>query len=282
MLDGDDGRHEDHRAGRGLPASWAGRSRIRARRRCIISGSTSTASTASTCRWRCAPDRLEQALRALPALGFRGCNLTIPHKQAALAIVDRVEPVARRIGAINTIVVAADGSLEGAQHRCLRLSRESARKRAGLGPASGSGGRARRRRRGAGRRGGADRGGGRGDPAGQPHRRRAPSAGPGSRRRPCAGSPCIDWEARGRRAARRAGSWSTRPASAWTGEPPLDLDLGGLPAAAVVVDIVYVPLETGLLAAARAARPPRPSMGSACCCTRAGPGSRRGSARRCG
>src|SRR5580658_1677355 len=58
------------------------------------------------------PERLEQALRALPALGFRGCNLTIPHKQAALAIADRVDPLAHRIGAVNTIVVAADGSLD--------------------------------------------------------------------------------------------------------------------------------------------------------------------------
>ena len=31
------------------------------------------------------PDRLEQALRALPALGFSGCNLTIPHKRTALS-----------------------------------------------------------------------------------------------------------------------------------------------------------------------------------------------------
>ena len=34
------------------------------------------------------PEQLERALRALPALGFRGCNLTLPHKEAALAIVD--------------------------------------------------------------------------------------------------------------------------------------------------------------------------------------------------
>src|SRR6267378_2388584 len=59
------------------------------------------------------PDELVQALRALPALGFRGCNLTIPHKQMALSVVDRVEPLARRIGAMNTVIVAADGSLEG-------------------------------------------------------------------------------------------------------------------------------------------------------------------------
>jgi shikimate dehydrogenase len=58
------------------------------------------------------PENIEEALRALPILGFRGCNLTIPHKQAALAVVDKVEPLARRIGAVNTIIVATDGSLE--------------------------------------------------------------------------------------------------------------------------------------------------------------------------
>src|ERR1700688_2568465 len=59
------------------------------------------------------PEQLAEALRALPVLGFRGCNLTIPHKQMALSIVDRVEPLARRIGAMNTVTVTADGSLEG-------------------------------------------------------------------------------------------------------------------------------------------------------------------------
>src|ERR1700756_3583901 len=59
------------------------------------------------------PNHIERALRALPILGFRGCNLTIPHKQAALSMVDRVEPLAQRIGAVNTIIVSPDGSLEG-------------------------------------------------------------------------------------------------------------------------------------------------------------------------
>src|SRR5215472_9279565 len=59
------------------------------------------------------PQHIEQALRALPILGFRGCNLTIPHKQTAFSVVDRVEPLARRIGAINTIVIGSDGSIEG-------------------------------------------------------------------------------------------------------------------------------------------------------------------------
>src|SRR5258707_4633311 len=58
-------------------------------------------------------DGLRAALRALPALGFSGCNLTIPHKVAALDIVDRIDPMARRIGAVNTIAVAPDGSLDG-------------------------------------------------------------------------------------------------------------------------------------------------------------------------
>ncbi|MFP6747083.1 MAG: shikimate dehydrogenase [Alphaproteobacteria bacterium] len=60
-----------------------------------------------------APENFEAAVRALPKLGFAGCNVTLPHKEAALAAVDSADPAARRIGAVNTIVVAQDGSLEG-------------------------------------------------------------------------------------------------------------------------------------------------------------------------
>lgn len=59
------------------------------------------------------PERIETALRALPVLGFSGCNLTIPHKVAALSVVDRVDALGKRIGAVNTIVVEPDGSLTG-------------------------------------------------------------------------------------------------------------------------------------------------------------------------
>jgi len=59
------------------------------------------------------PRDLGAALRALPVLGFAGCNLTIPHKEPALALLDRVDAVATRIGAVNTIIVGADGALEG-------------------------------------------------------------------------------------------------------------------------------------------------------------------------
>ncbi len=59
------------------------------------------------------PGTLEAALRALQPLGFSGCNLTIPHKQDAMAIVDEVDDVARKIGAISCVVVRPDGSLFG-------------------------------------------------------------------------------------------------------------------------------------------------------------------------
>ena len=59
------------------------------------------------------PENLASALKALPALGFAGVNLTVPHKTAAMSLVDRLSAEARRIGAVNTIVVGADGLLEG-------------------------------------------------------------------------------------------------------------------------------------------------------------------------
>ena len=59
------------------------------------------------------PANLKDALKGLSALGFAGCNLTIPHKVMALPLVDRINDTARRMGAINTIVVEADGSLSG-------------------------------------------------------------------------------------------------------------------------------------------------------------------------
>jgi shikimate dehydrogenase len=59
-----------------------------------------------------APDSLATALQALPALGFRGVNLTIPHKETALAVVKDIDRAAAMIGAINTVVVE-DGKLLG-------------------------------------------------------------------------------------------------------------------------------------------------------------------------
>ncbi len=44
---------------------------------------------------------------------WRGCNITMPHKQAAMAYLDAIDPQAQRIGAVNTVVRDADGRLTG-------------------------------------------------------------------------------------------------------------------------------------------------------------------------
>ncbi|HSF94313.1 MAG TPA: shikimate dehydrogenase, partial [Thermohalobaculum sp.] len=53
----------------------------------------------------------EMVLRALPKAGFRGVNVTLPHKLAALALADRATPSARAIGAANTLTFQADGTI---------------------------------------------------------------------------------------------------------------------------------------------------------------------------
>src|SRR5258707_2195204 len=84
------------------------------------------------------PEGLAAALRALHPLGFAGCNLTIPHKQQAMTIVDEVDAVATRIGAISCVVVRPDGSLAGSNNDCYgfihSLKQERPGWRADLGP----------------------------------------------------------------------------------------------------------------------------------------------------
>ncbi|HJP21207.1 MAG TPA: shikimate dehydrogenase [Alphaproteobacteria bacterium] len=60
-----------------------------------------------------APEHFAQALRALSLMGFGGVNVTLPHKEAALAAVDEATATARRIGAVNTVTMRPDGSLLG-------------------------------------------------------------------------------------------------------------------------------------------------------------------------
>jgi shikimate dehydrogenase len=62
------------------------------------------------------PENLEAAIRGLSALGFAGCNITVPHKVNAMKFMDELTPAARHIAAINTIVVRPDGSLLGANN----------------------------------------------------------------------------------------------------------------------------------------------------------------------
>ncbi len=60
-----------------------------------------------------APERVGDAVRGLRALGFAGANVTVPHKEAVLPFLDELTPVARAIGAVNTLIVRPDGSLLG-------------------------------------------------------------------------------------------------------------------------------------------------------------------------
>ena len=59
------------------------------------------------------PADLAAAIRALPALGLRGVNITVPHKISVIAHLDTVTAAARAIGAVNTVTVGTDGGLSG-------------------------------------------------------------------------------------------------------------------------------------------------------------------------
>ena len=59
------------------------------------------------------PEQVAELVRNLPARGFRGVNVTIPHKQAVMPLMDELSEAAQRIGAVNTIVVEPDGRLRG-------------------------------------------------------------------------------------------------------------------------------------------------------------------------
>jgi shikimate dehydrogenase len=195
------------------------------------------------------PDQLAAALRALPVLGFRGCNLTIPHKQQALSIVDRIDPLAHRIGAINTVIVGPDGSLEGRNTDAFGF-RESLRDSVpGWDPAGtlavvlGAGGAARA-------------------VVAALIEARAKEIRLVNRTEARAevlarelATPTVriavhPWSARDSALA-DAGLLVNTTSLGMADEPALELDLAQLPASAIVMDVVYVPLETALLAAAR-------------------------------
>jgi shikimate dehydrogenase len=194
------------------------------------------------------PGEMETALRGLAALGFAGCNVTIPHKEAALALADHHEPLARRIGAANLLLVRADGSLEARNADApgyLGSLREAVPDwRADAGPVVvlGAGGAARAvvaalLAEGAGELRVLNR---------SPERAEALAAdmAPGPVR-------ALPWAERHDALAGAALVVNTT-SQGMQGQERLDLRLDALPADAVVSDLVYVPLETPLLAAARA------------------------------
>lgn len=59
------------------------------------------------------PGEAEKALRGMVALGFAGLQATMPHKRACFELVDHRTPAASALGAVNTVIVEADGSLTG-------------------------------------------------------------------------------------------------------------------------------------------------------------------------
>jgi shikimate dehydrogenase len=59
------------------------------------------------------PERVAEAVAGVRALGLRGVNVTVPHKQAVMPHLDRWSPAAAAIGAVNTIIVGEEGELLG-------------------------------------------------------------------------------------------------------------------------------------------------------------------------
>lgn len=193
------------------------------------------------------PDRLEAALRALHPLGFAGCNLTIPHKERAMAIVDGVDDVARRIGAISCVTVRPDGSLFGTNNDAFgfveNILQQQPAWQAGDGPAVvlGAGG---------GARAVVHSLLSRGAPEVRVVNRTLERAQALAAEFGPAVCP-LPWAAR-HEALAGAATLVNTTSQGMVGQPPLDLRLDPLPREALVSDIVYVPLETPLLAAARA------------------------------
>lgn len=193
------------------------------------------------------PEHAADAMRALPKLGFAGCNVTVPHKETALAVADTVDAFARRIGAVNTLVIGADGSIAGSNTDApgflANLMQEAPAWNPKAAPAVvlGAGG--------AGRAVAAalvDAGA----PAVRVVNRNVARAETLARD---IGGPItvMGWDDRAA-ALGDAGLLVNTTVLGMTGQAALDLALDALPTAAVVNDIVYAPLETALLRQAKA------------------------------
>jgi shikimate dehydrogenase len=192
------------------------------------------------------PENLAGALRGLSPLGFAGVNVTIPHKQEAMKIVDEVDALARSIGAISCIVVAPDGSLSGTNNDCYgfihAVRQEQPGWRADAGPivVIGAGGGSRAVCYGLAREGAKDI---------RLVNRSIARAKDIERE---FGGPikALPWERR--HDALEGVAMAVNTSCGMVGQPPLDLRLDKLPKSALAADIIYIPLETPFLAVARA------------------------------
>jgi shikimate dehydrogenase len=193
------------------------------------------------------PEHFAEALRALPKLGFVGASVTVPHKEAVLATADDIEPLARRVGAANLVVVGGDGRVAARNTDvsgfldALRAGAPEWRANAGPVTVLGAGGAARAVVVALGMAGAAEirvvnRTRARADAL-------ARALGPAVRP--------VRWEDRARALA-DATLLVNATTLGMTGNPALDLDLAPMRARAAVADLVYAPLETPLLARASA------------------------------
>jgi shikimate dehydrogenase len=190
------------------------------------------------------PANFPAAIRGLASAGFAGVNVTIPHKVAAFAICDKVDESARRAGAVNTLVFD-NGRIAGSNTDgwgfLENLRAHAVDPAAGPALILGAGGSARAV---------AAVLMGLGVPVTVANRTRARAE---SLARELPGLTVIDWSARDSALPENALLINTTSLG-MAGHPPVEIDLDRAGRGLTVADIVYVPLETPLLAAARARR----------------------------
>lgn len=190
------------------------------------------------------PDALEGFLKGIPGNGFKGCNVTVPHKEAALALADMADDTARAIGAANTLW-HENGALHAGNtdaYGFITHLEASAPDWDASAPALvlGAGGAARAVVKALLDRGLAEI---------RIANRTAARAGAlaahfGARVAP------IEWDERAE-ALEGCGLLVNTTTLGMAGSLPLEVDLDALPEPAAVMDIVYTPLTTPLLAAAQ-------------------------------
>lgn len=194
-----------------------------------------------------APENFESAIRGLMAAGYRGVNCTLPHKEAALEIADEVSDAARAIGAANTLTFRSDGTIHADNTDGFgffeNLMTGAPGWNASDGPVVMIGA------------GGAARAGIHALlTAGAPEIRitnrtrakaEALAAHFGDR------VVVVDWSKRSDAMA-GAATIANSTSLGMTGQPPLAISLDAAPKTVIVTDMVYAPLETRLLADARA------------------------------
>ena len=192
------------------------------------------------------PEKLEAAVRGIAALGLRGCNVTTPHKQAIFPLLDRVDDLARRIGAVNTVVVEKDGTLSGFNNdgngfiQSLRDAEPGWRPDSGPILVLGAGGAARAVVASLAAQGARE--------IRLANRTRAKAEEIATA--VGAAVTVVPWEERAE-ALEGVALLANATSLGMEGKPPLEIALDTLPKEALVGDLIYIPPETRLLAEAR-------------------------------